>query len=95
MTLHQGKLTARCETLVTEAMDAWIAKKAHEMGLRESAVVRELIYKGATGFGYSVHISKDMSDSLAVQPANHAGMPHGLTVIKPEVSVSVTAGAAE
>jgi len=84
MSLHQGKLTARCETLVTEAMDEWIAKKAREIGLRESAVVRELIYKGATGFGYSVHVSKDMSDRLAVQPATYAGMPHDLTDINPD-----------
>ena len=80
MALHQGKLTARCETLITEAMDAWIAKKANEMGLRESAVVRELLYKGATGLGYSVHVYKDMSDSLAVQPGTSTGMNHGLPV---------------
>lgn len=86
MSLHQGKLTARCETLVTEAMDEWIAKKAREIGLRESAVVRELIYKGATGFGYSVHVSKDMSDRLAVQPASSAGMTPDFAGIKPELA---------
>lgn len=84
MALHHGKLTARCETLVTESMDAWIAKMAHEMGMREHAVVRELIYKGATGLGYSVHVSKDMSDRLAVQHPNQAGMEHGFTGIAPD-----------
>lgn len=66
--LHTGKLDHRCETLITAAMDEWIAAKAKEMGLREGVVVRELIFKGATGEGFSVHVAKDRSDALAFQP---------------------------
>lgn len=67
--LHIGKLNTRVETSVTEAMDKWIAEKAHGMGIREADFVRELLYLGATNEIYSVHVAKDKAAAFARQPA--------------------------
>ena len=67
--LHIGKLNTRIETSVTEAMDKWIAEQAHSMGIREADFVRELIWLGASGVIYSVHVANDKAEAFARQPA--------------------------
>ena len=71
--LHVGKLDKRVETSLPEAMDAWIAKQAFELGLREADFIRELIFKGATGTIYSVHVAHDKEAAFDAQQAKLRG----------------------
>ena len=69
LALHAGKLDKRVETSLPEAMDTWIAAQAHALGLREADFIRELIFKGATGTIYSVHVANDRAASFEAQRA--------------------------
>lgn len=71
--LHVGKLDKRVETSLPEPMDKWVAEQAHAMGIREADLLRELIFKGATGIIYSVHVANDKEAAFEAQQAKLRG----------------------
>lgn len=68
-TLHYGKLTSECKTMVTEAMDAHIAKLARRAQCQPSELVREAIYMAFSGESYSGHVSNDRLSVMHLQGA--------------------------
>jgi len=63
MSLHIGKLDARIETSVTEAMSDVIGAHAHALGVTKAEFTRELLYLALTGQTFSFHVAKDKDSS--------------------------------
>lgn len=68
--LHYGKLTSECKTMVTEAMEAHIAKLARQAQRQPSELVREAVYKVFSGDTYSGHVSNDRLAVMHLQGAS-------------------------
>ncbi len=57
--LHIGKLTEECKTTVPEAFVDYIRELAIAAKCHPSDIVRELLFKAATGKVYSAHVAND------------------------------------
>ena len=59
MELHIGKLTEECKTTVPEGFIEYIRELAIAAKCHPSDIVRELLFKAATGKVYSAHVAND------------------------------------
>ena len=59
MELHIGKLTEECKTTVPESFVEYIRELAIAAKCHPSDIVRELLFKAATGKVYSAHVAND------------------------------------
>jgi hypothetical protein len=59
MELHIGKLTEECKTTVPEAFVEYVRELAIAAKCHPSDIVRELLFKAATGKVYSAHVAND------------------------------------
>jgi hypothetical protein len=59
MDLHTGKLTEECKTTVPFAFTEYIRELAIAAKCHPSDIVRELLFKAATGKVYSAHVAND------------------------------------
>ena len=59
MDLHIGKLTDECKTTVPQAFTDYIRDLATATKCHPSEIVRELLFKAATGKVYSAHVAND------------------------------------